>query len=88
MAEAKLILAMCNLLLGVGISITAFCRLTACPPGLSPIKILPYALMLSGGLASALQPWMGYWPTPNQVFFSAAFFIYALSTRPRACEAP
>lgn len=88
MAEAKLVLALINLILGAGISVVAFCRLTECPTGLSVIKIAPYALMMSGGLASAFQPWMGHWPTPNQVFFSAAFFVYVLSTRPRTCEGP
>lgn len=83
MAETKLILALINLILGVSISVLAFCRICELPDGTPMRKIVPYALMLSGGLASALQPWMGYWPTPNQVFFATAFFSYAYSTKRR-----
>lgn len=83
MVETKLALALLNLCLSIGISVISFCRINDLPPGLPFRQIVPYALMLTGGLVSGLQPWMGYWPTPNQVFLCAAFFAYLISTRTR-----
>lgn len=88
MVETKLVLALANMFFGIGISVITFCRINALPQGFSVLRTVPYAMLLTGGLASALQPWMDYWPTPQQVFCSAAFFLYIFSTRPRTCEGP
>ena len=85
MVETNLTLALLNFLLGGGISVVIGCRINALQPGLPVWQITPYALMLTGGLVSAFQPWMGHWPTGNQVFYSAAVFVYLVSTRPRPC---
>lgn len=82
MVETKLAMALLNLIFGVGISVMIGCRINALPPGLATWRIAPHALMLTGGLVTAFQPWMGHWPAPNQVFYSAAVFIFLLSTRP------
>lgn len=81
MAETNQVLALINFVLGIGISVMAFCRLASATPGSPITRVAPYALMLAGGLASACQPWMGYWPTPNNVFYSVAVFLYVYSTR-------
>ena len=85
MVEMKLAMAMLNLCLGISISAVIGCRINALPPGLPVWQIAPYALMLTGGLVSAFQPWMGHWPTPNQVFYSAVVFIYHVTQMPRHC---
>lgn len=85
MVETKLAMALLNLCLGIGISAVFFYRINALPPGLPFWRTAPYALALSGGLAWGFQPWMGHWPTPNQVFYSAVVFIYLVTQRPRHC---
>lgn len=85
MVETKLAIALLNFCLGISISAVIGCRINALAPGLPFWRIAPYALMLTGGLVSAFQPWMGYWPTPHHVFYSAAVFIYLVSTRPITC---
>ena len=81
MAEMQKLLALINLVFGVGISVLMFARMHALPNDLPFRRIAPYAVVLTSGLVSALQPLMGYWPTPNQVFCSVAFFFYVANTR-------
>lgn len=85
MGEMQKLLALTNLLFGIGISVLMFARMHSLPQDLPFRRIAPYAVVLTSGLVSALQPLMGHWPTPTQVFCSAAFFLYIFSTRPRTC---
>lgn len=81
MGEMQKLLALANLLFGIGISVLMFARMHSLPQDLPFRRIAPYAVVLTSGLVSALQPLMGYWPTPTQVFCSGAFFLYIASAR-------
>lgn len=81
MFDERMLLALLNLFVCSGIAVMSFCRLNAMPRGMTLVRIAPYALMLTGALVSASQPWLDQWPTRGQVFYSVAVFVYFFSMR-------
>lgn len=88
MAETKMLLAMINLVLSIGVSVMAFCRLNDMPEDAPLTRVVPCVTLLTVGLVSACQPWLGHWPTPGHVSFAFATFLYVLTTRPEICRTP
>lgn len=81
MVEAKLLLAIVNLIVGLWAAAVCFCRLVHLKPGTPVLKVAPHALMLTGSLVMAFQPWLGHWPTEGHVFCMFAILVYLLHAR-------
>lgn len=83
MFELTMLLALCNLIIGIVLVGVSICRINSMCPDTPLYLATPFALLSAAGFVIAFSPLQGEWPSAAQVFISFCLLVFVLCPKAR-----